>query len=298
MFVNNIIPTDFKSKIKTLQYFQRKQARKLASTSKRVDICAAQFAHSLHLADTSDLSGKVCLEIGSGWVLSHALICHLLGAKKVFATDIYPLAKPQYVYNALHESETSIIRDILSPYEDHNLIRKRLANLLAITHFNHDTLKELGIEYIAPINIAKNKLNIAVDFIYSNSVLEHVPFDDVVPLLRNLVTDLNKNGTMIHRIHLEDHLSISKDPFKFLTIPEKKYSRDLQSTRGNRIRKSTWMKIFHEIPNIKSEVMYEWSRNDINLPSEIDQSIEFDNQIDLKISHLGLFSKKMKCIKH
>jgi hypothetical protein len=292
MFVKKIIPQYFKNKRRSLPYIQRKQAKKLASTSKRIDICAAQFAHSLHLKDQLSLSGKVCLEIGSGWVLSHALICHLLGAKRVIATDVTTLAKPQYLYRALHESVISIIRDVLSPYEDHTLIRKRLENLLNIKHFNHATLKELGIEYIAPVDLANNKLDIAVDFIYSNSVLEHVPVDEVAPLLKNLSKDLKPNGIMIHRIHLEDHKSISDNPFGFLAIPEKNYASDLQSKRGNRIRKSTWLKLFNDISNIRSEAIYEWTRENKKLPSSIDQSIAYIDQADLMISHLGIFSKK------
>jgi hypothetical protein len=292
MSIKKIIPQSFKTKLRGLPYVQRKQAKKLASTSKRIDICAAQFAHSLHLKDQVNLSGKVCLEIGAGWVLSHALICHLLGAKRVIATDVTTLAKPQYLYGALHESVTSIIRDILSPYEEHTLIRERLENLLSIKEFDFDVLKGLGIEYVAPVDLAKNKLGIAVDFIYSNSVLEHVAVDDIEALLRNLSDDLKPNGTMIHRIHLEDHKSISGNPFGFLGIPEKNYSRALQSKRGNRIRRTTWLKIFNDISSIKNEIIYEWSRENKKVPDTIDQSISYKNQADLKIGHLGIFSQK------
>ena len=54
MFVKKIIPQYFKNKRRSLPYIQRKQAKKLASTSKRIDICAAQFAHSLHLLMMGD----------------------------------------------------------------------------------------------------------------------------------------------------------------------------------------------------------------------------------------------------
>ena len=77
-----ILPDKLKEKIKQSNIFKRRTAIKLASSSKRIDICAAQFAHVLHLSKQSSLEGKICLEIGAGWVLSHALICYLLGAKK------------------------------------------------------------------------------------------------------------------------------------------------------------------------------------------------------------------------
>ena len=290
--INRIIPKDLKSKIKSSQKYQGMQAKKLASTSKRVDICAAQFAHSLHLSKHPSLSGKVCLEIGAGWVLSHAIVCHLLGAKKVIVTDIFPHAYPQSLYIALHESIVSIIRDILSPFEEHSLIRSRLDYLLTIRQFDFNVLKSLGIEYIAPINIADEQLNIEVDFIYSNSVLEHVPCDDVPLLLKNMVAELKSGGSMIHRVHLEDHKNISGDPFGFLSISSDKYYRSVQSSRGNRIRKSGWQEIFKNLEEICSEFVYEWVRQDKSLPNIIDHSIKYKDEIDLKTSHIGIYSKK------
>ena len=68
----------------------------------------------------------------------------------------------------------------------------------------------------SPVDFATaEKLNTPVDFIYSNSVLEHVPVDDVPALLNNLVESLNQGGTMIHCIHLEDHKDINRYPFDY-----------------------------------------------------------------------------------
>src|SRR5688500_6756824 len=62
-------------------------ARRLARSTKRLDLCAAQFAQSLHLAGDVRLEGARCLELGAGWVLTHALVCHLLGAERIVAVD-------------------------------------------------------------------------------------------------------------------------------------------------------------------------------------------------------------------
>ena len=83
-----VLPKGLKKAIKArlirYGYFdtERTHARELARTSKRIDICAAQLAHVLHIADRPTLVNKTCLEIGAGWVLSHSIVMHLLGAKR------------------------------------------------------------------------------------------------------------------------------------------------------------------------------------------------------------------------
>jgi hypothetical protein len=292
--LRRILPKVIKDTIRrSLQKHEMLNAKKLASTSKRIDICSAQFAHGFHLSSHPSLSGKVCLEIGSGWVLSHAIVCHLLGAKKVIATDAFPHAHPQVLYEAIHESVISIVRDILSPFEEHALIRSRLDNLLSIRHFDFNVLKGLGIEYIAPMDYANARLNLPVDFVFSNSALEHIPCEDVPFVLRNIIADLSARGTMIHYIHLEDHKDFSRDPFGFLSIPCAEYSSALQSSRGNRIRKSGWQGQFSGLEDSDTKFIYEWIRRDRELPAQIDPSIHYEDDLDLRISHIGVYTKKL-----
>lgn len=290
--IRRLIPKVLKDKARSSRQYERLQARTLASTSKRLDICSAQFAHDFHLSSCPSLSGKVCLEIGAGWVLSHAVVCHLLGAKRVIAADLVSHTHPQVLYTAIHESVTSIIRDVLSPFEDHSLIRRRLDDLMRIRHFDFDVLKSLGIEYLAPFDFARDRMCLPVDFVFSMSVLEHVPCEDVSLLLKNVVADLSPGGTMIHNIHLEDHRDISGNPFAFLSIPGEQYTRSLQSSRGNRIRKSVWQEYFSGIEDAKSALIYEWSRRDKELPAHIDHSIHYEDIEDLRISHIAVYTRK------
>lgn len=292
-FVKSIIPDNLQDMVRSSRPYRRIQTRRLAAKSKRLDICAAQFAHALHTSNHPSIAGKVCVELGSGWILSHAVVCHLLGAERVIATDILPHAYPESLHVAINQSNISLIRDILSPFEEHSLIRSRLDNLLSIPHFGFDVLRDLGIEYRAPIDFAQERLNIPVDFIYSNSVLEHVPHDDVADLLRNCVRDLNPDGTMMHCIHLEDHNDIQGEPFKFLSISSEEYSRTLQSARGNRISRNLWRELFTALPGTRSEFFYEWVRTDKEVPTHIDQWIRYNDVADLQVSHIGVYTRKV-----
>lgn len=210
----------------------------------------------------------------------------------VIATDIVPCARPDTISVALRDAIASIPRDILAPFSDHSRIRERFNRLLSISQFSFDTLRELGIEYQSPVDFATEKVNTHVDFIYSNSVLEHVPNDDVSALLNNLVENLNKGGTMIHCIHLEDHKDINRCPFDFLSIPENQYTRKLQSARANRIRCSEWRMIFGDIEGTNTEFIYSYSRLNKALPETIDPSISCSDEHDLRTSHIGVYTRK------
>lgn len=290
--VGKRLPFGLKQRIWQSGAYTRRTAVRLASTSKRIDICAAQFAHVLHLSKHPPLEGKICLEIGAGWVLTHALVCFLLGARKVIATDIAPCAQPRTLGLAVREAVGSIPRDILAPFSDHSLIRERFERLTSIPRFTFDTLKELGIEYRSPVDFAAEKVNTPVDFIYSYSVLEHVPVEDTPKLLTNLAEALTPGGTMLHCIHLEDHRDIGRRPFEFLSAAETEYTRKLQTERGNRIRSSGWRKLFNALPGTSSAWLYRYVRSDRDPPHGIDPSIVYCDEEDLRTSHIGVYTRR------
>lgn len=238
-YFTRLIPASIRRRVAESRFYNRRMSKELARSSKRLDLCAAQIAHVLHLSGAPSVQGKVCLEIGSGWVLSHAVILHLLGAKRVIATDVSPLAQPASLSVAIHKAVPYIVRDILSPFCEHSEIRARLDNLLSINKFTFDVLNRLGIEYIAPIDLARERLNVPLDFIYSGSVLEYIPANDIPSLLENLTRDLRKGGMMIHCIHIED-------PGKGV----------------NRINSGRWREFFGNVKDLECRFIYQWSRTD------------------------------------
>ena len=292
-FIKDLFSPKLKAKVRQSRWYSMRVAIKLAKSSKRLDICSSQFAHCLHLAGLKSLEGKVCMEIGAGWVLTHSLVCYLLGAERVIATDITSFAKPEILPHAIQNSILSISRDVLAPFSTHSKVRERLQKLERIRSFNFSTLRELGIEYASPIDLAAEKIDVAPDFIFSNSVLEHVPVDDTENLLQNLASLLQENGVMIHCIHLEDHINIRKSPFEFYTLPEEAYGRTLQTKRGNRIRSQEWVKTFGKLPGCRSKLIYSFSREDKELPADIDTSIKFSGTPDLRTSHIGVLTEKV-----
>lgn len=294
--LKKMIPESIRDRVRSSALWRRRYNRRhaveLGTTSKRLDLCSAQMAHMLHLANHPPLTGKVCLEVGSGWILTHALVCHLLGAEKVITTDIEAMAKPEFLPVAVRSAVPYIVRDVLSPFAPHHEIRTRLDRLLRIEHFDFDVLAQLGIEYVAPVDLARKVFDRKVDFIYSLSVFEHVPVNDIPSLLKNLVATLNTGGTMVHAIHLEDHRGIAEAPFPFLGEAADAYGPEQQTLHGNRVRRSEWRRLFGEVKNFDSRFLYEFSRLDKPLPEHIDDAVVFEDEEDLRVSHVGVYGIK------
>jgi hypothetical protein len=296
--VKNLLNEQTKSIIRSSELYQsfynKVHSSKLAVEGKRLDICASEIAIYLLQSgkDKYVLRDKICLEIGSGWLLTHSLVFYLLGAKKVYATDVYPLLQPENILKAVCNSVDWSILDSLSTFEDRDTMHLRLKKLLSFKKLSVQVLQDLGIEYIAPIDLSQKMLNKEkIDFIFSKSVLEHVPVDDVVPLLENLASSLSEDGFMFHLIDLVDHRNGKEKPFDFFIYQQKAYSRELQSRWGNRIRRSQWKQIFSNLKHLDAKFVFEWSRKSGELPEKIDSSIQYTDEEDLRISHLGVFGE-------
>ncbi|MEI1375103.1 hypothetical protein PQG02_20840 [Nostoc sp. UHCC 0926] len=296
--VRSLIDERTKSIIKSFELYQllynKMHSSELAIAGKRLDICANEIAIYLLQSGKGKyvLRDKICLEIGSGWLLTHSLVFYLLGAKKVYATDVCPLLQPENIFKAVCKSVDWSILDSLSTFEDREIIHLRLNKLLSFKNLSLEVLQDLGIEYIAPIDLSQQLPGQEkIDFIFSKSVLEHVPVDDIVPLLENLVSSLSEDGFMFHLIHLVDHKNSDEKPFDFFVYQQEAYSRELQSRWGNRIRRSQWKNIFANLKHLDFKFVFEWSCRDRELPEKIDSSIQYTDEEDLRISHIGVVGK-------
>lgn len=299
-FLKSIIPSRLKVQILRSglyqDWFRRADAKRRAAAGQRIDICASEIAIYLMKAGKgmNVLDGKICLEVGSGWLLTHALVLYLLGAKKVYATDVYPNLAPEIVPLAISNATSWSVVDSLCTFEDRDVLNARMNRLRSIRSFNRRVLSELGIEYVAPIDICRElPTKECIDFVFSKSVLEHVPCDDVHPLLQRLARSLSADGFMVHMIHLEDHRDIINNPFDFLSLPGATYSRKMQTSRGNRIRKSSWDEIFTSIEELEYRPLFEWSCNSAKLPSVIDGSVKHKGEADLRVTHIGAYAQRV-----
>ncbi len=290
--IENLLPASLHRRILHSKLADRYRARRLALTGKRLDLCAAQMAHLFHCGSVAGIEGKRCLEFGAGWVLSHSLTMYLLGAKEVIATDLFPIASPKNLRQAIHAAERSVVQDVLAPFSEHARVRDRLNRLLSIRNFSFESLRALGITYLSPVDLSTPPIDLEVDFIFSLSVLEHVLLGDIAPLLTNLGEMLECGGSMINCIHLEDHRDIVEKPFAFLGLTQDQWPSDQASRYGNRVRASKWQGLFGAVQDTNSAPIYRYHRRDRPLPQRIDSSVSYEDEEDLRCSHVGILTKK------
>jgi hypothetical protein len=293
--VARVLPSPIHRRLRSMARVRRLRdritARSLANGSKRLDLAAAQVAQLLHLSDVPSVEGRVCLELGSGWVLTHALVMHLLGATRIIATDLEAVAHLGVIRRAVHAADEAAVRDILAPFSSHSAVRERLATLRTIRTFDRQALAGLGIDYRAPIDLAVDRINEPIDLVYSFSVLEHVSIESLPLLLANVTADLRPGGVMLHAVHLEDHLDSTR-PFAFLGTRSVPFDADLQASRGNRLRGSELLRTFNDVPDLEASLLYAWQRTDRPLPDSLDPAITFTDEADLRTSHVGILARQ------
>ncbi len=109
--------------------------------------------------------------------------------------------------------------------------------------------RTLGITYRAPFDATATDLPAATfDLVFSNSTLEHIPRDDIGPLLGDCRRVLKDDGVMCFRIDYEDHFAIvdpDLSPYNFLRYGEKEWARfNSRIHYQNRLRHRDYCELF------------------------------------------------------
>jgi SAM-dependent methyltransferase len=106
-----------------------------------------------------------------------------------------------------------------------------------------------GIRYLAPLDARTTGLPAgSVDFVTSTSTLEHIPEDDLVPLLAECRRLLRRDGAVSSRIDLSDHFSHfdhALSPYNFLRYSDRRWgllNSDL--LHQNRLRRPDYVSAF------------------------------------------------------
>lgn len=142
------------------------------------------------------VSGKIGLEVGTGWVPTIPIIHLLCGAEKLYLTDVVRYLDEQTLNLARHnvrlhagliESELGISQQVIE-------------EVISDTQ----TFQQATLEYCAPIKW--NAVSAAsVDYVFSRAVLEHVPPRHIPGLLLAISRVLKPGGLMANIIDNSDH---------------------------------------------------------------------------------------------
>lgn len=163
------------------------------------------------------------LEVGSGRDLAVPLALRRLGVAKVVTCDVERLGK----------------LDLIQHAADHILAGQ-------VKLLSWDDLERFGVKYLAPHYVSSD--DEPVDCSCSNEVLEHVPTDQLVILLKGLraVT----KGLTTHSIDYSDHYARSDKSvsrLNFLRYSDKEWRRFNSGKQYvNRLRHSDYVRMFCE----------------------------------------------------
>ena len=189
-----------------------------------------------------DLADVVHYEFGAGWDLIGPLTLWTLGIERQILVDIRPNGRRELVADTVARLE-----------ERHDELERELGRPLRRPGGRVRSLADLeprfGIRYLAPRDARSTGLpDACVDFVSSTNTLEHVPADDLRPLLRECRRLLRPDGVMSSRIDLHDHFA-DRDPaispYNFLRYRERTW-RMFNSAllHQNRLRRPDYLEAF------------------------------------------------------
>lgn len=139
-------------------------------------------------------------EFGAGWDLINPIALSLLGIQRLYCIDMRELVLPELLNNTI--SRLGKLKEEIG--FDYSLSER--IPLITASNFRDVLMKYFRIDYRAPMDARCTSLDEStVDFIVSNSTLEHIPEDDVVKILNECYRLLKKGGIVSCLINYKDH---------------------------------------------------------------------------------------------
>lgn len=207
------------------------------------------FVNYLEISRINSIEGKKCLEIGVGYVAINSVIMWLLGAKSVYATDLNKILTLEALNIACHKFDKTMVYKNLRKYVSNVESLKQKINTLYDYQFKNFEDVDFFFKYKAPFNLLKNETIEKFDFIFSISVLEHIPPKILNDFMISLMDMHEINGESLHFIDLTDHYDHDENPFGFLSKAHNDYNEDiLADSRGNRVRSYEWIELIKNLP--------------------------------------------------
>ena len=184
-------------------------------------------------------------EFGAGWDLAIPLTFWMLGANHQLLADIRP-----NVHLALVNVNLERLARLAPELEQQSGRPLRVPDPTPVRS-DEELQERFGIRYRAPWDARRTGLERgSVDLVSSTVTLEHVPREDVVPLLRECGRLLGPDGILSALVDLGDHLS-RIDPsisrFNFLRYSDRAWALVNSSLQHqNRMRHPDYIAAFEE----------------------------------------------------
>ncbi|HEY3105760.1 MAG TPA: class I SAM-dependent methyltransferase [Gaiellaceae bacterium] len=186
------------------------------------------------------LRDVVFYEFGAGWDLAVQLSYWCLGVERQLLIDIRPNLRLELVNVTLERLRR------LAP----ELGGARAPDAAPIGS-PRELEERFGISYLAPRDARASALGTeSVDFVTSTNTLEHIPSDDLHPILAECRRLLRPDGALSCRIDLRDHFAYfdsGLSRYNFLRYPDRTWAvLNSSLLYQNRLRRPDYLRAFSD----------------------------------------------------
>jgi hypothetical protein len=158
--------------------------------------------HRERAFDTPSLEGRAILELGPGDSLASAVIGKALGASRIYLVDAGNYAT----------ADLGFYRRLASDLAQSGFAAPDLSGVTSIEQM----LDVCGAIYLTQgVESLKDIATGEIQYVWSHSVLEHVPVREVSTLFREFKRIMDPAGRMSHNIDFQDHLDHSLNSLRF-----------------------------------------------------------------------------------
>jgi len=191
--------------------------------------------------------GDELLEIGTGWLHFYSIYLRLFFQVKVTMLDVWDNRQ----LTALKGTFRKLSKIFDKKKLEFNQLIEDIDTLKDINSFEELYLR-LNLNYTIKKDGSLNDFpDTSFDFIFSFHVLEHVPKENTLALVKNIYRTLKPGAFSIHQIGIDDHLSHydKKESLKnYLRYSEKTWKRYFENKVQyfNRLQMSDWLDLFQQ----------------------------------------------------
>jgi SAM-dependent methyltransferase len=182
-------------------------------------------------ATGASVEGKTFFEVGTGRALAVPMALWLCGADQIITADLNPYLTARLVNGdiAYLKQNAPQVIELFGEHGKTALFAERFEKLANFSRDATSLLRLLGVTYLAPADAASVDLpDDSIDYHVSFTVLEHIPPNIIVSILKEGKRLLRSNGLFVHCIDFTDHFSHS-DPsisaVNFLQFSEQQWDR-------------------------------------------------------------------------
>lgn len=199
------------------------------------------------------LAGARAMEIGTGWGLNMPMVLFVCQAQSIKTYDLHRLLNARMVLGqiAVIREQRREVREILLPVADEREVDRRLDALCQLKSLD-ELLDLASIEYYAPADATDTGLpDHSIDIQVSKTVMEHVPQEVIVRLLKESTRLLSAKGVVAHQIDTSDHFSHidpTISPINFLQFSDAQWQKygGNQFAYHNRLRMTEYKGMFED----------------------------------------------------